>query len=264
MNRYIDEDRFREMCLTHEVSEKFATYLRLLIDYKVVIIADDSGSMKYTVDGGPKTRWDELCQFVTTVFTITQVVENSPLDVCFLNRASITRVQKLDEIQTVFQSPPKGYTPITRILKEVLKQRYDSSYKGRLILICTDGQPTDDRGNVRIEELRHVLEYERSANDYVTFLACTDDEESINYMNDWDVQIPRVDVVDDYKSERAEVLAAQGSQFRFSYTDYVVKVVMGSIVPELDKLDEKPGYGGSGRTRVGTGENVQCGNCTQQ
>lgn len=256
MNRYIDEDKFRELCLTHEVSEKFAAYVRLLIDYKVVIIADDSGSMKAKVDGGPNTRWGELCQFVNTVFTVTQVIENSPLDLCFLNRASVTRIEKLEEIQSIFRDPPHGYTPITRILREVLKQRYDSTYKGRLILICTDGQPTDDKGNIRIDELKRVLENERSVNDYVTFLACTDDEESIGYLNEWDVSIPRVDVVDDYKSERVEVLRAQGSGFRFSYTDYVVKVVMGSIVPELDRLDERP--------YTQRGENVQCGTCSQQ
>ena len=265
MNRYINEDRFLALCQEHEVSEKFAAYIRLLIDYKVVIIADDSGSMKKTVDGGPNTRWGELCQFVNTVFAVTQVVENSPLDVCFLNRASITRVQTLEEIKTAFHAPPNGWTPTTRILKEVLKQRYDSSYKGRLILICTDGEPTDDRGNVCIDELRRVLENGRSTTDYVTFLACTDDEDSIGYLNEWDTSIPRVDVVDDYKSERKEVLDAQGSQFRFSYTDYVVKVVMGSIVPELDRLDERPNNNNNNKKRSGGGENVQCGNgCNQQ
>lgn len=260
MNRYLNEDRFNEMCQIHELSEKFASYLRLLIDYKVVIIADDSGSMGKIVDGGPTTRWGELCRFINTVFTVTETIENSPLDICFLNRPSITRVQSLDEIKAAFLPLPKGYTPTTRILKEVLKQRYDSTYKGRIILICTDGEPTDDRGYVRIDELRHVLERERTATDYVTFLACTDDEDSISYLNHWDVAIPRVDVVDDYHSERKEVLAAQGSLFRFSYADYVVKVVMGSVVPELDKLDERPGYGGRG-----VGVNVNCGNgCTQQ
>jgi len=45
--------------------------------------------------------------------------------------------------------------------------------------------------------------------------------------------------MDDYLNEKNEVLAAQGRSFSFIFGDYVVKTLMGSVVPELDKLDEK-------------------------
>jgi hypothetical protein len=51
--------------------------------------------------------------------------------------------------------------------------------------------------------------------------------------------LDNLDVVDDYRSERKEVKAAQGSSFPFSFGDYVVKSLIGSIDPVLDNLDEK-------------------------
>ena len=47
-----------------------------------------------------------------------------------------------------------------------------------------------------------------------------------------------LDVIDDYRSERDEVRKAKGSSFSFTFGDYVVKSLIGSIDPELDNLDE--------------------------
>jgi hypothetical protein len=41
----------------------------------------------------------------------------------------------------------------------------------------------------------------------------------MSYLNNWDKQIPDLDVVDDYKSEKAEILAKQGRSFPFSFGD---------------------------------------------
>jgi len=46
-------------------------------------------------------------------------------------------------------------------------------------------------------------------------------------------------VVDDFRSERKEVRSAKGTSFPFSFGDYVVKSLIGSIDPELDDMDEK-------------------------
>jgi hypothetical protein len=41
----------------------------------------------------------------------------------------------------------------------------------------------------------------------------------MSYLNNWDRTIPNLDVVDDYKSERKEILACQGKSFPFSFGD---------------------------------------------
>lgn len=61
-------------------------------------------------------------------------------------------------------------------------------------------------------------------------------------MNQWDNKIPRLDVCDDYQSEKKEVLAAQGAQFHFTHGDYCVKLLLGSIDPDMDRLDERAKY----------------------
>ena len=69
-------------------------------------------------------------------------------------------------------------------------------------------------------------------------MACTDDDTSVSYLNKWDRKISNLDVVDDYRSERNEVLKARGKNYSFSFGDYVVKSLICSIDPEFDNLDE--------------------------
>lgn len=236
MQRYINEELLTDVCSRYEIDQKFADYFRILINYKIVIIADDSGSMNQK-SGPNDTRWSELCSFIKLVFSITETIQNSFIDLFFLNRGGITGIQTLESIVTAFANPPKGPTPIVPILRHVLQQSY-TGYSGRIIIIATDGEPTDSYNRVNTKELYDVLMNERSSNDFVTFLACTDDDRTIDYLNNWDRIIPRVDVVDDYFSERTEILRAQGQNFHFSYGEYVIKTMAGSLVPELDVLDE--------------------------
>jgi hypothetical protein len=236
--RYLNEYRFDNICQQYEITGQFAQYLRHhLINYKVVLVCDDSGSMS-TLTRFREPRWAELCRFVSTVFSVTECIEQSPLDVYFLNRPSLLNVQQLGQITEAFAAPPCGPTPIVPVLRHALAQPCPPTYMGRIFILCTDGEPTDqyDRPNPR--QLYDLLARERRYNDYVTILACTDDDSSIEYLNRWDVLLPRLDVVDDYENEKKEVLWAQGRQFRFSFGDYVVKILLGSVVPQLDRLDE--------------------------
>ncbi|CAF3701508.1 unnamed protein product [Rotaria sp. Silwood1] len=75
----------------------------------------------------------------------------------------------------------------------------------------TDGIPTDERGQTDIHTLEHVLKNERQPTNLipVTIIACTDDEQCIGYLNDWDRKIPNLDVVDDYRSEKKEIQACR-------------------------------------------------------
>ena len=41
----------------------------------------------------------------------------------------------------------------------------------------------------------------------------------MEYLNDWDQKIPNLDVVDDYRTEKKQILACQGRDFPFSFGD---------------------------------------------
>lgn len=89
--------------------------------------------------------------------------------------------------------------------------------------------PTDSAGELDIVELEEVMRNERTATTYVTFLACTDELEALDYLNDWDRTMQHVDVVDDYRTELAQIQEKQGPNVKFSYGDYLVKALIGSI-----------------------------------
>lgn len=202
-------------------------------------------------------------------------MDRDGLDLYFLNRATMHHVTSSQQLHQVFAAPATGLTPITPVLKHVLQEKKAVAMeKKMLVIIATDGAPTNPAGEIDTAALKHVLVSERNVDKvFVTFLACTDDDSTIGYLNEWDSKIVHLDVCDDYHSERAEVLKAQGTfedrklraeglasrprsfrntlsvhlccllcagkDFKFSFGDYVVKCLLGAIDPEFDALDER-------------------------
>jgi len=61
-------------------------------------------------------------------------------------------------------------------MRQILQDKKNEIKERKLlILLATDGEPTDDEGHLKIDELRYVLEYERKPKDRipVTIIACT-------------------------------------------------------------------------------------------
>lgn len=234
------ENQLKNVCQTYQISEQFANRLKGLEGFEIVIVCDDSGSMitptkNIDPSGRPITRWDELKSVTSIIVDIAATMDRNGVDVYFLNRPPITNITHHSQLNSAFAKRPKGGTGIAHILRSIFAVKRDTP---RLVVLATDGQPTDVNGYVNIPEFRNVLEFERTFNDYITILACIDDDAVIGYLNGWDKELPRLDVVDDYSSERGEILAVQGSNFPFSFGDYVVKCLMGSIDSWFDKLDE--------------------------
>jgi len=89
--------------------------------------------------------------------------------------------------------------------------------------------PTDPNGELDVAELEKVMRNERTPTTFVTFLACTDEPEALDYLNNWDRTMEHVDVVDDFRSELAQIRQKQGPNVKFSYGEYLVKALIGSI-----------------------------------
>ncbi|UJR31198.1 hypothetical protein I4U23_018703 [Adineta vaga] len=240
--------KFQYLVDRYEINRTFATRLRALDGYEIVFIVDDSGSMNTPLgdvsnpyDQSPR-RWDELRQTVSIVVDIASVFDPDGVDVFFLNREPLRHVKSSEELIPIFAIPPTGPTPIVRILRYVLREKQlEIQERKLLILIATDGVPTNEHGQQDIKSLEYALRYDRKPPERVpvTIIACTDDNDCIGYLNDWDKKIPNLDVADDYRSERKEILKTQGKEFPFSFGDYVVKVLMGGIDEWFDRLDER-------------------------
>lgn len=92
------------------------------------------------------------------------------------------------------------------------------------------GQPTDDFGNI---ELQNFVTFMRSKPEklFVSILACTDDEDSVDYLDGMmAAKYPNLDVSEDYRSEAKEVKATGG---KLTFGDYVCKVLLGPIDPSF-------------------------------
>ena len=99
-----------------------------------------------------------------------------------------------------------------------------------MLAVCFSA-PTNEHGETDVGTLEAVLQNERTPQTYVTFLACTVDLDSVNYLSNLDKLMLNLDVIDDYRSVRAEIQRTRGGNFPFSFGDYIVKSLLGSIDP---------------------------------
>ena len=247
------EETFRSIMMKYEISQEYSALLQKLTGFKIAFIFDDSGSMNSTLNESPlnemnknsmvkATRWDELQYFANISLEIANFFNNGT-DVYFLNKPPIKNIADVSQfMHHLKQLKPNGYTPLNKVFNVVLNDNMDSIRERKLlIIILTDGEPSDDFGRTDIKSFKASLQSRTPMNKiFVNIITCTDDEESVAYLNRWDVQIPNLDVIDDYTSERKEVKKRNGSKYRFSYGDYVVKSMVGSVDPKLDRSDEKP------------------------
>ena len=189
------EEIYREIISKHEINNDFANRLQQLQGFKVVFIFDDSGSMNTVLQDSPlntsdnlfkATRWDELQYFANISIEIASVFDPNGCDIYFLNRtpSPLRNVSQPSDLITHFNLKPNGYTPLARVLKNVLNDNLtpDQTEKKLLIIIATDGEPTDDSGKVNIAQFKRCL-LSRGPNVFTTIVACTDDDESVNYLN---------------------------------------------------------------------------------
>lgn len=214
-------EQFRSMTQRYEINDYFASKLKQLEGWEIVLILDDSGSMNTPLNNqgsnaspfSPSiTRWDEMKQTASIIVDIASVMDKDGIDIYFLNRATLLNVTSSSQLLDVFSSYPSGPTPITPVLQHVLHAKKDIALeRNMLVIIATDGSPTNATGRCDTEALRHTLVSERNVkNVFVTFVACTDDKNTMSYLNAWDKEIHNLDVVDDYQSEKKEILDVQG------------------------------------------------------
>jgi len=237
--------RFKQIAQQFEIRPDFCQKLRQLEGYEIVLLCDDSGSMSNIVDdnkdpfGKKLTRWDELRNTVNIMVDIASTLDKNGLDIYFLNRNPMYNVSSSQQVQMLFQYPPSGYTPLVAALDRIFREKEAViREKKMLLIVATDGQPTNAKGDVDVKGFMYKLEH-RPKNVFVSIVACTDDDASVGYLNKIDRLVPGIDVVDDYRSECKEVKKHQGNSFKFSFGDYVVKALLAPVDKYFDSLDEK-------------------------
>ena len=73
-----------------------------------------------------------------------------------------------------------------RVIREILhEKRQEIRDRKLLLLIATDGEPTDDDGFQTVDEFRHVLKHERNPIDRipVAIIACTGKYQNLEFQS---------------------------------------------------------------------------------
>lgn len=242
----VRDQRLKEFFRKYEISPYIQEDISEVAKYEIIIIADDSSSMREaseyisiktgTVVRG--TRWSELRETIEVLSELATILDDDGIDIWFLNKGgpykNITSKQQVAEL---FNDNPTGRTPLTKVTRQVINTQYS---KPKLILIATDGEPTDDEGYSDSENFISLLKYRECETNRVSILACTTNETVMKFLNRIDKECERVDVIDDYNSERDEILAVQGKGFSYSHGDHILKMLLGAVLQKYDDLDEKP------------------------
>lgn len=237
----IDEKRTKlnALCVQHNINPVFSPLLWNLNEKHIIFLCDDSGSMNATVNSSNKTRWDELKHVVTEVLDISLIFDPIGMDVHFLNRTSIMNLRDVNKLVPYFRNSPSGGTPLVTKLNEISRmyQTGPGIRFSKLLIIATDGEPSDD--DPHYPGLKNVMRQLVEQGYHIAFLICTDNASQVEYINDIDRLYQQVDVTDDYITEKHQIQRVQGRNFKFSYGDYIVKLLVGSIDSTLDSLDER-------------------------
>ena len=225
------------------IHSHFAKYIPKLRDYEIVFVCDDSKSMTNRIGRTGNTRWQELCAIVKKLLPITMEYDKNGVDIYFLNRENYVKVRNATDVEYAFSETPSGHTPLVPVLEKIFvsPMALPEKEKKLLVLVATDGKPTDEDGEEEVDKLEQLLKETRNSNTtYVSFLLCTDEQECVDYMAQWDRDMVHVDVTDDYDTETEKIRRCQQDpNFPFTYDDYIVKALVGSIIPCMDRLNER-------------------------
>ena len=242
-------DRLKQISAQYEINHDHITNLYQLQNFEIVCIIDDSGSMNNPIVANtvnfsePSTRWDELKSKIGIVVDIASCFDPDGIDVYFLNKQPLKNINKSEQLfnSAQFNTPPAGGTPLAKCLNTVLFDKKDVvKERNLLIIIATDGEPTDMRGSIDIKGFKDVMNSRDPIDKiFVTFMVCTEDDDAIEYLNKWDNKMKNIDVVDDYHTEKKQILKSQGKHFPFSMGDYIAKLMLGSVNSYYDNLDSK-------------------------
>src|SRR5581483_596881 len=189
-----------------------------------VLLCDDSSSMSSPILEEGKdpfaikksTRWLELKKLAAVLIEIVTAINPSGFDLYFLNREKHCNVNNMTGLQSIFAIPPKGDTQITRTINQIYGDKKDVIVDRQLlIIVITDGEPNDGTKYARSNLFNTLKNLTDKGNIHISFAECTDQEEDMEYLDQWDNKLKN-----------------------FDYTDYVIKILLATFIKSYFNLDQ--------------------------
>jgi len=247
-------DKLGAILSKYEVPMGLMNKLMMLSEYaSLEFIIDDSGSMQMTSDTiNPmtrrnNTRWEEAHQRLKEMVEILAYVPFNQIGIEFLNRKDRITLKRnglapeaflagaVQQIDAQFARGPSGTTPALEKLQE-------SFLRGQGVAISRyffgDGLPNG--GRRAIEEIcRIVKNRQEPAQNPVTFISCTNEDEAVEWMKDCEEVAPYCSESDDFGDESREVLGDQGEALPYTRGFWLICQLVAAMNPDdLDAMDE--------------------------
>lgn len=252
----------------YEVPIGLINKLLALSEYKLNFIVDDSGSMSMNSDAplaqasdfmrqkcdpqgkrvnsfnNKMTRWEEAEDRIHVMIDMLAFIPTDNITITFLNRnnrivldhkGKSTQQFAQDahyQVSNAFAKEPSNQTPIYRKLSESFSQATGST----MHYLFTDGVPNDRS----VEDVKQLVLTRRNPQlNPLTFMSCTNDDSEAEWMKEIEETAPYTAELDDFESEKKEVLNDQGPGFPFSRGFWLLCQLVAAINPhDLDALDE--------------------------
>lgn len=212
-----------------------------LTEFKIKFIIDDSGSMSAPTDqirnGKKLTRFEEVHEILLILVKILSFVDVD-IEISFLNNSKIILLKRgynfeetVKLIDQEFRKGPNGGTPIFKHLSNAF-----NNYEATAVYLFTDGEPSDSS----VDDVYNLIKHRKQPKKYpLTLVSCTSDDSAIEWMKNIDEEAMYVAEVDDFQSEKQEVLTKQGPVFPYTRGIWLMCILTGAICPnDLDNLDE--------------------------
>lgn len=223
------------------------------------------------------TRWEEAEDRLHIMIDMLAYIPTAEIKIQFLNRSDtlvLNHAGKTPEqfaheahmqIDRAFNNLPDGMTPIYSKLREALTQTNSPT----IHYLFTDGLPNDvppppERANLydgqpdeekydnphakevrkddRLFWLKKIILDRNAQMNPLTFMSCTDQDKETNWMKQMDNLAPLAAEIDDFRSERREVLENQGAGLPFSKGFWLCCQLAGAIDEDLDNMDEPKAF----------------------
>lgn len=241
-------------------------------------IVDNSGSMAKTdghrilptnnrskVKTVPCSRWEEIVECVDYHIRLAALIDaptkfrllNNPgtlagpqrFSVAYQQNDVITTQEDANEaIRIMHAARPGGCTPLTSHVLEIHREIFGMApllnHLGKkvVIVIATDGLPTDERGysgHYQNQEFTEALRLLESLPVWVVVRLCTDEDEVVEYYNKLDEELElSLDLLDDFHAEALEVVG-QNPWLNYSLPLHRLRET-GYQDRVFDMMDERP------------------------
>ncbi len=243
----------------YKIQKAYLSTIDQLKEYEIVVIADDSGSMDLPFERGKvQTRWEYLKSIIGMVIKAATIFDSNGFDLYFLNRGACLNVADSDKLKKFFVLGPSGGTPLLGMLNTVFTEYARKSSSGLidkklLVIVCTDGEPSDQIDFLKTPDIRSLIESTFKVNKSfcdkvaLNFVMCTTDEIILRY---YDEQIDplkseeseldlKIDLISEYSREKVRVEETNITS-KFTYTEGVhnLRTIMSAVDRTLDKMDQ--------------------------